>query len=276
MKRLFITSLLLLSSISFAQETIPYRVSYDNPDDLANNYIYGYYFDYMSGNSTSSLGISTNAWIAFNKLNLEGDFKLGFLGDAAEVKRLSGRINIGAGVEIFNRKKVKNVKVNVKTFYTKVDVETSDGKYLGEFDALAVQQIKVPGTYKLETTLQGGAIYRNGSVAKSYQGTFNELGIYAGIAQESKVNIITDLYHKQAKSAQYLRMYAHFVYYPVMNLSQPDTEFDKTRFGFRAGGLGHLPGMNNFINYMTPKVEVGYNPFGFYFSVGLGMNIVSF
>lgn len=276
MKRFIIYCLLLCSFGVFAQETIPYSVTFDDPDQLGNSYIYGYYFDYMSGNSTSSAGISTNAWIAMNKLNFEGDFKLGFYGDAAEVNRLSGRINLGAGLEIANKKKEGSVKVNVRAFKTKIDVETSDGVYLGKFDAIGVQQIKVPGTYKYETTLQAGAIYRNGSVAKSYQGTFRELGIYAGIARESKVNILTELYDREAVSAQYIRMYAHAVFYPVMSLDVPDDEFDKSRFGFRAGALGHLPGMNNFINYMTPKVEVGYNPFGFYFALGLGMNIVSF
>ncbi len=259
-----------------AQESIPYKVIYDNPDDLANSYVYGYYFDYMTGNSTSSLGLSTNAWISFNQLNLEADLKLGVLGDAAEVNRFSTRVNLGAGFEILNQKKEKQVKVNVNSFYTKVDVETSDGKYIGKFDALAVQQILVPGTYRLETTLQGGLLYRNGSIAKSYQGNFRELGIYGGISHERKVNIITDLYDKQAKSAQYIRLYADIVFYPVFNISHEDPEFDKSRIGFRAGGLGHLPNMNNFINYMTPKVEVGYNPVGFYMIVGLGFNILSF
>lgn len=272
---LFILTVLLTNSI-YTQETIPYKVVYDNPDDLANSYVYGYYFDYMSGNSTNSLGVSSNAWVALDKINFEADLKLGLLGDAAQVRRFSTRMNLGAGFEISNRKKTKNVKVNVNSFYSKVDVETTDGKYLGQFDALTVQQIKVPGTYKLETTLQGGLLYRNGSVAKSYQGNFREFGIYAGISRESKVNIVTDLFDKQAKSAQYMRLYADIVYYPVLSLSHTDPEFDKSRIGFRFGGLGHLPNTNNFINYMTPKVEVGYNPFGFYMIVGLGFNIISF
>ena len=276
MKRFLTILTLLITGHLICQESIPYKVIYDNPDDLSNSYIYGYYFDYMSGNSTNSLGISTNSWIALDKINLEADLKLGLLGDAAEVNRFSTRINLGGGFEILNRKKEKKVKVNINSFYTKVDVETSDGKYLGKFDALAVQQIKVPGTYKLETTAQGGLMYRNGSIAKSYQGSFREFGIYGGISHESKVNIITDLFDKQAKSAQYMRLYAHLVYYPLYTISHEDDEFDKGRLGFRFGGLGHLPNMHNFINYMTPKVEVGYNPAGFYMIVGLGFNIVSF
>ncbi|MFK8037136.1 MAG: hypothetical protein AB8B74_02515 [Crocinitomicaceae bacterium] len=276
MKRFALILMSIITLQAIAQESIPYKVSYDNPDDLGNNYIYGYYFDYMTGNSTSSLGVSTNTWIALNKINLEADLKLGFLGDAAAVKRLSTRINVGAGFEISNKKKVKDVKVNVNTFYTKVDVETADGKYVGRFDALAVQQIKVPGTYKLETTLQGGLLYRNGSVDKSYEGRFRELGIYGGVTYESKVNITTDLFDKQSKSAQYLRMYADLVYYPVFTLTNSDPELDNSRIGFRVGGLGHLPNMNNFINYMAPKIEAGLNPVGFYFIVGLGFNIASF
>lgn len=185
------------------------------------------------------------------------------------------KVDAGVFYRLGEKKKVKDVKVNVSTFKTKVDVETSSGRYLGTVDALGVNQILVDGTYKLQNSARGGLCYQSGTYDRQRDGigTYNSVGVFAGFVRESKVHIDVALTDRMTKSAQYVRMYAVIVFFPVAN-SDISPLGEISRLGFRAGAQGSLPGMKNFLNAMAPKVEIGYHVLnGSYFQLGFGYNI---
>jgi hypothetical protein len=267
--------LIMIISKANSQKTVEYKIVSDNPDNIPNNYIYWYYFDYQSG--INGLGTSLNSWYHVSpKIIAEASLKFDYFGDSKALKKFPLKLSGGVAFTFKEKKKIKNVKVNVSSFKTKVAVEDEDGNFKGYVDAIGVNQIIVPGTYKFETSVHGGLEYQNGTIKseKNGLGTFNSLGVYAGIVRESKVGVNTQIKDRIATSNQYIRMYADVMVFPVANTTITN-EGKKSFIGFRAGAVGSFPGMKNFINFMTPKVEIGYHVYtGIYFQVGFGVDIL--
>lgn len=271
---------------SIAQQEIEYEVIVDDPSQIPNNYIQLYYFDYQGGllantgerhNGLSSLGISLNGWHNITpSIYGESYFKFSYYGDAkSNLKKFPLKFSLGGGYKFGSKEVEKQVKVNVSLFKTTVEVEDTDGDFLGYVDAIGVNQILVPGTYKLETSFHGGLEYQNGTYDRNDGiGVFNSLGIYGGIVRESKVHIVTQLKDRKALSAQYMRFNFDLMFFPVAATSGVNSVGKISRLGFRLGAQGHLPGMRNFLNYMAPRVEMGYHVLnGTYFQIGLGFNL---
>jgi len=268
-----------------AQDKIGYRLLSDNPDAVPTNYYYLYYFDFDGpmlakvderNNAAGGLGASINVWQELTpQLGITGNFKYNYAGAETEVSKFPIKMDASAFYRLKEEKKKKGVKVNVSTFKTKVDVETDRGVYLGTVDALGVNQIMVDGTYKYQNNVRCGVAYHTGTYDRQRNGgigTFNAVGVYAGFVRESKVHIDVALEDRMTTSAQYIRMYADVMFYPVAN-SDVDPLGKVSRLGFRAGALGSFPGMKSFLNAMTPKVEFGYHVLnGTYFQVGFGFN----
>lgn len=265
---------------------VGYRLLVDSPEVVPNNYYYLYYFDFdgsmladqdVRNQSASGLGVSIDVWQhVTDNMGVNSSVKYSYGGPTAELSKLPIKLDLGGFYRLNEKKKVKGVKVNVSTFKTKVDVEDSRGKYLGTVDALGVNQITVDGTYRLQNSVRGGIAYQNGTYDRGRQigsGTYNSLGIYAGFVRESKVHVDVALKDRKTTSAQYVRMYADVMINPMAKTDVlPMGKI--SRLGFRAGALGSFPGMRNFMNAMTPKVEIGYHVLnGSYFQVGFGINV---
>ena len=284
MNRLIVYTALIFIGLS-ARAQVGYRILNDNPDAVPSNYVYLYYFDFEGSmlaqvdernSAVGALGSSVEAWHQITpSLGTNVFFKYGFSGDAKEVKKAPIRLDAAAFYRLGEKKKVKDVKVNVSTFKAKVDVEDGQGKYIGTVDALGVNQIIVDGTYKLQNSVRGGIAYQNGTYDRGLKGlgTYNSMSIYAGFVRESKVHVDVALEDRKTTSAQYLRMYADVMFSPVAN-SDVSPLGKVSRLGFRAGAVGSFPGMRNFMNAMAPKVEIGYHVLnGTYFQIGLGINV---
>ena len=133
MKHLY--SLLFLSILfsSVSAQQVGYRLLNDNPDVVPTNYYYLYYFDYQGAlladvdernNAADALGASVDVWQELSpSLGITGNFKYTYGGAAAEVASFPVKIDAGVFYRLGEKKKVKDVKVNVSTFKTKVDVE---------------------------------------------------------------------------------------------------------------------------------------------------------
>jgi hypothetical protein len=283
-KQIALLAFILVAFTGQAQQNIEYKVLSDNPDAISTNFLYLYYFDYQGGflnspderhNATGSLGSSVDLWQEAGPVIANANFKLGYSGDAAEFKRMHIRFDGGVAYPLGSRTAVKEAKVNVALFKTVVTVEDEHGGILGFADAVGVQQILVPATYKYNKYLRGGLAFQNGTYDRNRLGigTYKSVGIYAGIARESRVHVVTQLLNRKALSSQYIRMYFDGFFYPVLS-TDVDPEGKKSPFGFRAGMQGSFPGMNNFINWMTPKVEIGFHGYhGSYFTVGFGVDL---
>jgi hypothetical protein len=288
MKQLITIFILILTTLNLSAQ-VGYRILDDNPDVVPSNYYYFYYFDYdgalladadARNSAVGGLGISAEAWQEITpKIGVNAYFKYNFYGDVTENSKFPIRLDAAVFYRLKEKKKVKEVKVNVSTFRAKVDVEDGQGRYVGTVDALGVNQITVDGTYKLQNSVRGGIAYQNGTYDRKLNGgigTYNSAGIYAGFVRESKVHLDVALEDRKTTSAQYLRMYADVMFFPVA--SSDITPLGKvSRIGFRAGAIGSFPGMKNFLNAMAPKVEIGYHVLnGSYFQVGFGYNVVKY
>ena len=271
-----------------AQDKIEYRTVVDNPDLVPDNYLFLYYFDYEASllsdqderhSAVASLGASINGiYKVSDKLKADAYFKYAYFGDVKEVKKFPVKLDLGVSYLVSNKRKNKDVKVNVSSYTTTVEVKDDNGKTLGWTDAVGVNQIMVPGTYKLETGLRGGLSYQNGTYDRGSNGlgTYRTLAASIGIVRESKVHLVAELRDGHRISAQYLRMYFDLNFYPLAS-SSINTIGKVSRLGFKAGAQGSLPGMRNFMNYMTPKVEIGYHALnGSYFQIGLGLDLFGF
>ncbi|MGB0850247.1 MAG: hypothetical protein ACPGTP_03305 [Bacteroidia bacterium] len=268
---------------------VGYRLLVDSPEVVPTNYYYLYYFDYdgalladvdARNNAVGGLGISAEAWQEITpSIGVTSYFKYNYSGAVTESSKFPVRLDLGAFYRMGEKRKVKDVNVNVSTFKTKVDVEDNRGRYLGSVDALGVNQIMVDGTYKLQNSLRGGLTYQNGTYDRQLDGgigTYNSLGVFAGFVRESKVHVDVALEDRKTTSAQYLRMYADVMFFPVAN-SDVSPLGKVSRLGFRTGAVGSFPGMRNFMNAMAPKVEVGYHVLnGSYFQVGFGYNVFKY
>jgi len=280
---LFLTLYVPLS----AQQQIEYTILSDDPESVPNNFLYLYYFDYQGGllnnmeerhNSVASLGSSIDLWQPTGPLVTTANLKLGYGGDAAEFTGMHLRLDGGIAYPLGSRQAIKPAKVNVALFKTVVTVEDEHGGFVGFANAVGVEQIQVPATYKFTRYLRTGLAFQNGTYdrTETLPGTYQSVGIYLGIARESRVHVVTQLLNRKALSSQYIRMYADAFLYPVLN-TDLDPAGKKSRLGLRLGMQGSLPGMNNFLNWMAPKVELGFHGLhGTYFTVGFGVDLYRF
>ncbi len=282
----FFSLAIISANITFGQDdnSIEYRVVSDEPERIPDNFLFLYYFDYQGGllnnpderhNAVGSLGSSVDVWQHVGPIVISGTFKLGYAGDASEAKKIHFKTDVGVSLPIGSRTKKKTAKVNVSLFTKIVSVEDEDGNFLGVAEVVGVNQILVPATYKYSRYARAGIDFQNGTYDRNLAsiGTYNSLGIYAGFVRESRVNVVTQLLNREALSSQYIRMYVDGFFYPLLS-TDVDPVGKKLPFGIRAGMQGSLPGMKNFINWMVPKVEIGFHGFhGTYFMVGFGVNL---
>lgn len=286
MKQLVLTLLIAVCSFTAkSQKTIPYKILVDSPEVVPNNYAYLYYFDYIGRMSDAEkrhravrgLGASINTFYHLTRDEaVEFSFHLNYSDLRSSVKKYPVKIDASLNHVVGEKKRDKAVRINVRAFKTVVEVEDQYGNFRGFRNAVAVEQIEVPGTEGITRYARGGLLYQNGSYERKRPkefGTYNSGAVFLGFAQESRINVTVQLLNRTSTSAQYMRTYFDLMYFPLASTTV-DNPGKKSPIGFRVGGLGHFPGMKNFMNMMAPKVEIGLNAIdGWYWQVGLGFNV---
>lgn len=269
-----------------AQNKIEYKVLEDNPDNVKENFLYLYYFDYENGflnnpdkrhDATESMGSSVDWWQNFNGFIANANLKIGYFGEASAFKALHLKVDGGTALKLGEKTAPKGVKMNVRKFTTVVAVEDNLGNAKGFARAIGMEQIEVNRTVKKSNYLRGGLAFQSGTYRRGSDiGGYSSFGVYLGFVQESRVSVLAEILQRTGYSAQYMRMYCDAFFYPVLSTSVSN-EGAKLPFGFRAGMQGSLPGMNNFFNWMLPKIEFGFHGLhGTYFQIGLGVDLYNF
>ncbi len=277
--------LLALTFSVNAQNKIEYKIVSDSPEIVPNNFVYLHYFDYIGRASNAEkrhrgvrgLGASINAFHHItNSEAIELSLHLNHSDLRSEVMRFPVKIETSFHTQIKTKKRQKPVRINVRSFKTVVEVNDQYGNFRGFRDAIGVEQIEVMGTEGITRYARGGLLFQNGSYLRknpTESGTYASGALFLGISQESRISVTAQLLNRQSTSAQYMRTYVDLMVFPVATTSV-DNVGKKSILGFRIGGMGHFPGMKNFMNLMAPKVELGMNAMdGWYWQVGLGFNI---
>lgn len=259
----------------------------DSPGMVKNNFIYLHYFDYIGRMSNAEkrhravrgLGASVNAFYHLTeKEAVEVGLHINHADLRSSVKKYPVKAELSFNSRFAQKERTKDVRINVRAFKTVVGVTDLYGNFRGYHDAVGVDQISVVGTEGLTRYMRAGLLYQNGSyetVKPKEYGTYNTGAVYVGFVQESRIHVDVELLGRVATSAQYMRTYFDFMFFPVATTTV-DNPGKRSPIGFRVGGLGHFPKMKNFMNYMAPKVEIGMNALdGWYWQVGLGFNVMN-
>lgn len=287
MKKYFLLSMVftLCGVKTFAQQKIEYKILVDSPGVVPSNFVYLYYFDYFGRMSNAEkrhravrgLGASINAFHHITKDEaVEFSFHMNHSDLRSSARKYPIKTDAAFNHVIGRKSRSKGVRINIRAFKTVVEVNDQYGNFRGFHDAIGVEQIEVPGTEGLTRYARAGLLYQNGSYDRQKPkelGTYHTGAVFVGFAQESRINVDVQLLNRTSRSAQYMRTYFDLMYFPLATTTA-DNKGKKSALGFRIGGLGHFPGMKNFMNYMAPKVEIGINALdGWYWQVGLGFNV---
>ncbi|MCB9235872.1 MAG: hypothetical protein H6581_29760 [Bacteroidia bacterium] len=279
--------LLSLPARLTAQESVPYRILLNDPTRVPTTYVDLLYFDY-EGSMSNQLkwhkgvpGLGATAQFELkplDKMGFEGKATLFYTGKKTQFVKLPFHLEGGGVISLKSKIKEQPIKVPLKTFKTKADVVTDDGQWLGTVDAIGYNYIEVMAKKEFRTWARAGLMFRRSTYRPMNDGNYTlgaqtVGGVYLGVEVTRRAHVVTELSDKVALSAEYMKMYADIMVYPLATVSTPQRN-NRTPIGFRIGATGKLPGMKNVLNYMFPKVEFGLYPLdGFYWSVGLGINL---
>jgi len=285
MKKVFLTLAIIGGSLlSYSQ--VSYRLIEDEPSNIKDNYLYLYYFDFQGGllskknNAQGSGGVSLDATVKLaSKLYAEGFFKVSFFGEDKAFNKLPMKFSGGVSIPIKSTIKEGDVDVVHSEYITKVTVVDQNDIYQGKVDGIVQKVMKIPGHYKHTHYLHGGVYYQGGTFDTGLTGAgkYTSAGIYAGYVKEKRANLIIQLEDETyRRSSQYFKYYADVTVLPIAKTSFTYTG-PKSVIGFRFGMQASMPGMKHYLNYIAPKVELGYDTFnGMYFQIGIGVDLFSF
>jgi hypothetical protein len=207
---------------------------------------------------------------------IELGFRLNYSDLRSEYIQYPVKIETAFHNRFASKERQKPVRINVRAFKTVVEEVDVYGNFRGFRDAIGVEQIEVMGTEGITRYARGGLLFQNGSYlrnAPKESGSYTTGAFFVGFAQESRISVTAQLLNRTSTSAQYMRTYFDLMVFPVATTSVENVG-KRSIVGFRVGGLGHFPGMKNFMNAMAPKVEIGMNALdGWYWQVGLGFNV---
>lgn len=288
MKAIILIVLVGITTISFSQEKVQYRILLDSAELVPKSYIDAYFFNFEGSMSNqvnwhkAAEGLRAGLQGEFvlpGGLGVEGMVFATYSGDEKEVSKLPMHLEAGAFKKIKSKKKGQSIKVPIRQFKTKVDVVSEEsGRWLGEVDAVQTNYIEVTAQKLFESNLRGGVTFRNSSYTPSIEGnkelgTQTNLGVYGGMSFLRKAHILTQLKDKSTVSAEYMKIYVDAIFYPVVAYSTTATT-KKSPIGFRTGVNGKLPGMKGWFAKMVYNVEFGLLPLdGWYWGVGIGVNV---
>lgn len=290
-KTAFLSVLLLLLSLTYqkanAQENVPYQIRINDPSIVPNSYIDLVYFDYegtMSNpdkwnQNVGGLGSTVQAEIKpMDKIGIQGKLSIYWYGDKSEVVKLPIHLEGGAVMALGSKIKNQDIKIPLRYFKTKVEVTDNQGRWIGRTDGIGMNYIEVEAKKEFKTWARAGLLFRRATyrpnINRSSQlGAQTVAGIYAGFELCRKAHVVAQIENREAVSAEYIKFYGDLMFFPIAAHSTADRG-KYTPLGFRLGMTGKAPGMRHFLNYMAPKVEIGMWPLdGFYWSVGLGINL---
>lgn len=272
----------LLSSFSFGQGSVTYKVIKDQPDDAANYWINVGFLDMGLASKNMEgyglLGISLNSVVNYkNKFGGEFTARKYYL-NLSGVS--GGNFEIGGYYHLFSKQKVKNQRV----------VLSSKSSYSGGKTYTETISMKVPGTIMRSFGVRAGFTrQKNGytsdsltSYGHSETAQFRGTGLYAGILLTGQMNLKTHTSEYGIRGfGKVRRTYLDVVFTPVRKLTDDasgaeikDKELQPGALGFRLGVEFLQPEPRKVQgNAIYQKFEIGSHPLnGYYFMYSFGYN----
>ncbi|MCB0736489.1 MAG: hypothetical protein KDC92_03175 [Bacteroidetes bacterium] len=279
--------LLLWTGIELAAQDVSYQILEDSANRIENTYVTFYELRVdMSAVDQSKwhkgfAGIGSELQVQYALKPNFGIDAIGtyyWFGDKRLGTNMPFRLDIGVWTNNEGKYKTQEIKVPLRLFKTKANVEDDKGRWLGTVDAIGLSYITVEAQKLFQTGLRGGLTMRRATyrpmVDSKYQlGIQNVLGMYGGVQFTRKAHVVTQLEHKVAVSAEYMKWYLDLMYFPIASTTTVDIN-NRKRLGYRFGVWATSPGMKGLFAKTVYNVELGRLPLdGWYVSLGLGWRL---